>query len=372
MTHYFVTGATGAIGSAVVRMLLADPDIELSLLIRAPSDEAAAERLRALCGFWQMDTATVGRRIRVVRADATLPALGLGTGQWNELASRCSHIIHCAALVRMNLPLAQARQSALGAARNVIDLATACMERGRFGKLEFLSTVGVAGRRPGVLPEERVTGSGLFHNTYEQAKAEAEALAGAAIDRGLPLTVHRPSMVVGDSHTGRIVHFQVFYHLLEFLSGRRTLGIFPSLGTTTLDVVPVDYVAGAVVRSCTLPSYAGRTLHLCSGPGHAVALARLQEMVHAHWSARGERLPRRRFLPRWAFRAAVPVLRALAPAPMRKAVGALPVFLDYLDGEQAFSCERTRALLEPQRLTLPDPASYLPRVIEYYLDRPRA
>ena len=52
---------------------------------------------------------------------------------------------------------------------------------------------------------------------------------------GLPATIHRPSMVVGDSQTGKVIHFQVFYHLCEFLSGRRTLGIVPDTGDAALD-----------------------------------------------------------------------------------------------------------------------------------------
>ncbi|HEX5682763.1 MAG TPA: SDR family oxidoreductase [Ideonella sp.] len=369
MRHYFVTGATGAIGSTLACMLLSDPGNELSLLIRAASDDDATARLRTLCDFWQMDPANVKRRVKLVRGDAALPAFGLDASQWNALTRTCSHIIHCAALVKMNLPLPQARQSAMSTACNVIDMATASMEHGRFNKVEFLSTVGVAGRRPGVLPEECVKGARSFHNTYEQAKSEAEDLACAAVERGLPLTIHRPSMVVGDSRTGRIVHFQVFYHLVEFLSGRRTFGVFPSLDAASLDVVPVDYVAAAIACSSTMSSYAGRILHLCSGSEHAVGLTVLQETVRTCLLARGERLPRRRFLPRRVFRAALPLLRTTAPASLRKAIGALPILLDYLGGAQTFGCERTRALLEPEGLALPDPASYLPQVIDYYLDR---
>ena len=119
---------------------------------------------------------------------------------------------------------------------------------------------------PGALPERWITESREYHNTYEQAKAEAEVLVARGVAEGLPITVHRPSMVVGDSRTGDVMRFQIFYHLVEFLSGRRTFGFFPAFGATRLDIVPVDYVANAVVWSSGRQDTVGRILHLCAGP----------------------------------------------------------------------------------------------------------
>ena len=48
----------------------------------------------------------------------------------------------------------------------------------------------------------------------EAAKAEAERAVWSE-GAGLPITVHRPSMVVGEAQNGRVIHFQVFYHLCE-------------------------------------------------------------------------------------------------------------------------------------------------------------
>ncbi|MDV7391197.1 hypothetical protein RZS08_07585, partial [Arthrospira platensis SPKY1] len=86
---------------------------------------------------------------------------------------------------------------------------------------------------------------------------------------------HRPSMVVGAAATGRIIHFQIFYHLCEFLSGRRTFGLFPRLGTARLDTIPVDGVARAIGWAGGRPEWAGRVLHPCAGPEQATRLKRL-------------------------------------------------------------------------------------------------
>jgi len=52
MKNYFVTGATGAIGSALVPLLLADPEARVQLLLRAKSPHDLAERREELCRFW--------------------------------------------------------------------------------------------------------------------------------------------------------------------------------------------------------------------------------------------------------------------------------------------------------------------------------
>ena len=49
MSIYFLTGGTGAVGSAIVPVLLAEPDTEVRLLLRADSDAALAQRLEDLC-----------------------------------------------------------------------------------------------------------------------------------------------------------------------------------------------------------------------------------------------------------------------------------------------------------------------------------
>ena len=63
------------------------------------------------------------------------------------------------------------------------------------------------------------------------------------ISAGLPATVHRPSMVVGDLRTGKVIHFQVFYYLAEFFSGLKTWGVVPRTAGIRLDIIPSDYVA---------------------------------------------------------------------------------------------------------------------------------
>jgi nucleoside-diphosphate-sugar epimerase len=311
-------------------------------------------------------------RIDAVRGDTTLPRFGLDADVHARLASECTHLVHCAAIVRMNLAIDEARESAVGAARNLVDLARACRTTGRLEKVEVLSTVGVGGRRPDPLPERWITERREFHNTYEQAKAEAEDYLRSELEPGFPMTVHRPSMVVGDSRSGRIARFQIFYHLAEFLSGRRTFGVFPPLGGNRLDVVPADYVAEAVAWSSRQQVTAGRVLHLCSGPEGAIGLGDLRALVRGRFERFGIALPRPVTVPTALLRGAVPVLGALAPATTRKALRTLPIFLDYLGEDQSFLNTETRQLLGAASIALPRATDYLDTVLDYYLAHRKA
>ncbi len=300
---YFVTGATGAIGSALVPLLLEESGSRVQLLLRADSETALRERLETLYRFWGVAPDDIGwrQRVQALRGDVTLPRFGLDDAAYEALRVDCTHIIHAAGIVRMNLPLEDARRSAVGAARHLVELARACP---RLAKIEFVSTVGVGGYLP-VVPETWMTEPRTFHNTYEQAKAEAEDAIRGEVERGLPLTVHRPSMVVGDSQTGKIIHFQIFYHLCEFLSGRRTFGLFPRLGAARLDIVPVDVVVRAIFWSSGQPELAGQVLHLCAGPEGAIRLTELRKRVRQLFPAHGFKVPLYISLPTRLFTGAV-------------------------------------------------------------------
>jgi thioester reductase-like protein len=369
MRTYFITGATGVVGNEIAAQLLAESDARLLLLIRADDEEQAVARLDELIAYWKLDPDSVRRRIDVVRGDTERPRFGLAEARYRSIASSVTHMVHSAALVRMNLPLQQASSAAVRSAENVIELARACRASGQLRKVEFLSTVGVAGRMPGTLPERWVSEHRTFHNTYEQAKADAELLVARACEEGLPITLFRPSMVVGAAATGRVIRFQVFYHLVEFLSGRRTHGIYPALGAARIDLVPVDFVARSVAWSSGTADTVGRVLHLCSGPADALPLRDLRELVRATLRARGVSVPRAVTVPRTLLRATLPLVRALAPPDAKRALGTLPIFLDYLGGEQSFGNDETRAVLARAGLSFPAPREFIGPVLDYYLSR---
>ncbi|MCU0804448.1 MAG: SDR family oxidoreductase [Burkholderiales bacterium] len=366
MSTFFITGSTGVVGSALVAALLDRPDARLRLLIRAPSDEVLRERLAALLAFTGHGGTDAARRVEALRGDTTAPRLGLGEQDYARIAGECTHVIHVAGLVRMNLSIADARASAVTAARNMLDLVDRCADKESFAKAELVSTVGVGGRWPGELPERFLVEPRSYHNTYEQAKAEAEELMAGAAEHGAPITVHRPSMVIGDSRSGRVWSFQVFYHLAEFLSGRRTRGVQPPIDDATVDLIPADYVARAILWSAATPATRGRVLHLCSGPDGAVRLPMLRERVREKFRHAGVALPRIVTVSPGMLKGLARVAGPLLPPSSRRALATLPIFLDYLSERQAFGNRQTRALLAAAGIDLPRHDTFLEPVLDYY------
>lgn len=371
MKRILLTGATGNIGRALLPVLLAEPGAEVLALVRERAGAAPAQRLGALRADPRVAAADpAGTRLHAVPGDITLPRLGLDQPAFDALARGCTHVVHAAASVKLNMTAEQARATALEPTLTVLDLALRGAEAGTLRKLEMVSTVGVWGRTPGELPEQPVPEVATFHNTYEAAKAEAERAVWQALAAypALPVTVHRPSMVVGDSHSGEVASFQIFYHLCEFLSGVRTGGLMPRLGDARLDVVPADWVAGAIGWACLREQAQGEVLNLASGAAGSVALTDLQARVRGLWRAHGRRVPVLKTLPRAWFVAGVPVLGALAGARARKALAALPAVLSYLAHRQSFANERTVQRLAAAGLPLPPAEGYLDVVLARYLD----
>jgi thioester reductase-like protein len=364
MPHIFLTGGTGVIGSALVPQLLDQHDVRLTVLLRAKSHEELQDRARQLLEFCGVDDEIAGNRVQFVAGDVCCEKLGVSSDEYAELVHSITGIIHCAGNVRLNQSIANARRDAVDATIHVLRLA----ERvNRLNKVDVVSTIGVAGKLPGVVPEVRLSVKRQYHNSYEQAKAEAEELLWNAIENGLPITIHRPSMIVGDSRNGAIPHYQVFYYLCDFLSGSKTWGLLPEFGDATLDIVPADFVAKAIRYTALDQSTAGSVLHLCSGSVPELQLNSLSRQVRQLYQFSGRECPAIRTVGPAIFRRAVRLLAWLGPRQIRRSARTLPYFLDYLQTRQLFSVENTTGKLSRAQIRAPSPNNYLAAVLAPYL-----
>ena len=66
--------------------------------------------------------------------------------------------------------------------------------------------------------EDELPTAPVYANHYEWSKYEAERIVRAAMHAGLPVTVFRPSMVVGDTETGHTRDFNVIYPLMRLMA----------------------------------------------------------------------------------------------------------------------------------------------------------
>ncbi len=261
MGAVLLTGATGFVGKEILARFLESGERSVYALVRAKDDHAATARLPAHA------------RLRALAGDIEEPGLGLAESTADRLAEEVTTVVHCAASVSFELPLEESRRINVDGTRHVAELAARCE---RLERLTYISTAYVAGEPDALFREDQLDVGQSFRNPYEQSKFEAElALRRQAKAAGMPLQVLRPSIVVGDSRTGRTTAFNVLYGPLRALA-RGSLRAIPARRSSPVDIVPVDYVAG---RAYELASEGpDGTFHLVAGR-NATTVGRLIELA---------------------------------------------------------------------------------------------
>jgi thioester reductase-like protein len=381
MAATFLTGATGFIGSEVLRRLLQrEPERQVHALVRAADASEAARRGREVLFklFFDDEAATADgrRRVHWVIGNLKQSGLGLAPEARERIVAECDELIHAAASTDWDLPLEAAEAVNVAGVRAMSELAASAARRPGFSRLVHISTAYVVGRRNGRIGPEDLPGpSGPFNNTYEATKAQAERFLRERMGE-VPITVVRPSIVVGDSNTGRTFNFNVIYFPIKLLQ-RGLLPVVPGRGTTTLDIVPVDYVCDALLALARAPGALGRTFHI-TADDDAMPLAEVLDRLSAYFTERSAALGRAGS-PAPAVRrprvvGAVPwavirwwLRRTLTRLPRRQ-FDAFEKYLPYILTDKRFLAADTRRALEG-RVAYPPIASYLARVAEYAVTR---
>jgi hypothetical protein len=152
-------------------------------------------------------------------------------------------VIHSAATVRFDHSLDEARRINVEGTRRVLDFAAGMRQ---LRSLAYVGTAYVAGERSDLVRESELAVGQSYRNTYEQTKAEAEALVRSRLG-SVPGVILRPSIIVGDSRTGVTSSFKMMYWPLKIYA-RRLWRTVPGYPDAVLDIVPVDFVAASVAR----------------------------------------------------------------------------------------------------------------------------
>jgi nucleoside-diphosphate-sugar epimerase len=254
--------------------------------------------------------------------------------------------VHSAASIELQGSQQELRRINLGGTRAVAEFAQSCPQLQR---LLLLSTAFVAGRRSGRILESDLDCGQGFVNHYEASKFASELYLRSFADR-LPITIVRPSIVVGDSQDGHVLTFQNMYVPLYFL-GSGAVSDPPGEHETLLDIVPVDHVAEVVVRTLHHPACMGETYHACSDESSLLPFTRLERAANealaerrAHLLARGGRLGSNS--------------AALAAR--------LAAFFDYLSCSKSFSSAALVRDLGAQAPAAPNAEEFLPRLMRFW------
>jgi long-chain acyl-CoA synthetase len=362
-----LTGATGFLGAQIARRLLRETDLTVIALVRAETQAAAAHRLSRAWWVWpELVTAlTQGVRVEILPGEVSLPRLGLDEATHARLAGRITHIIHTAADLRLEAPIDELRKTNLQGTANLLALARLAQHDHGLERYAHVSTAYVAGGRSGAIPETDLTGEHGFSNAYEQSKYEGECLVQAAKSE-LPISVFRPGMIVGATDSGEIRTFNTAYFPLRlYLTGK--LPVIPADPALPINIIPVDYVAEAIVRLTFHPEAQGLNFHLTAPAGSLPKAGELVEFVRS-WAREhlGLHLPRPTFIRLPLPQKRKPVWGTHRTGLFRSELHGLRAYLPYFNERRQFQRDNMDRLLGLYAL---DWREFLPRLLAYAVDQ---
>jgi nucleoside-diphosphate-sugar epimerase len=265
MSYLFLTGATGLVGRYLLRDLLAAGE-PVAAMVRPGKGPAALE---AIMQRWEQEAGRALSRPVILEGNLCLPEVLPDEAQRRWLATHCDRILHCAASMTFREDKhGEPFRTNCDGVRHVLELCRASGIR----RFHHVSTAYICGLRSGSVYEHEVDLGQQNGNVYEVSKLTAEKTIRAAdfIDE---LTVYRPASVVGDSRSGYTVSSHGFYLPLQLayvmadkvpthLMGERFFRLLGLRGDEGKNLVPVDWLAAAIVYLVTHPEHHGTTYHL--------------------------------------------------------------------------------------------------------------
>ena len=363
MNNVFITGGTGFLGKAVlVRLLDSSTYNKIYLLVRPGREQSAQDRLNKMINsiFPKGRVADILSRVQAMAGDLTESGLGLSASDRQELVHCAHQILHIGASTDFGSPIEESRKYNVTGTYRVLELAMECKRAGQLKRFDYISTAFVAGIGPGSVTEADLDRGQEFANPYEQSKYEAETLVRSYMN-SLNIAVHRPSIVVGDSISGYTPHFKVLYWPLRVMSKNLIPFVACNL-SAKLDVVPVDYVANAILVIMTSPEALGKTFHITSGHGAEVNIKGLLRDATKYAS-----IKKKPTIPMWVFNTVrYTPLKKLFSDEFWQAVVIAEPYMAYLRGQSPrFDANFTHAFLAARGVQAPRWDSYKKEVLSF-------
>ena len=238
-----LTGATGFLGAFLLRDLVQRSRAQVYCLVRADDESLAMERIIQGLAKYDLWDESMRERIVPVCGDLGKPMLGLDPVRFKSLADDVDLIVHNGAWVNFLYPYEVLKDANVFGTQEVLRLATQI----RLKPVHHVSTISVF---PAHEHMRRITEStepdswkGL-QGGYSQSKWVAEKLMFLAAERGIPVYIHRPGSISGDTLHGACPTHDLIFRLIKTCV---ELGMAPDVDDS-MNMAPVDYVSAAIVQ----------------------------------------------------------------------------------------------------------------------------
>jgi thioester reductase-like protein len=348
---FFVTGFPGFIAGRLLRHL-GKKHGRFLLLIQPAFVERANEEL----GTIAEEAGRARSDFIIMPGDITAPDLGLSQSDLDLARSEATVVFHLAAVY----DLAVARE--LATRVNVEGTGNVNRFVGSLRNLKhyhYVSTCYVAGKRTGVILENELRHNAGFRNHYEETKYLAE-LEVEALKSQLPITIHRPAVVCGDSRTGETAKYDGIYYLIRYLLKWPSVLSAINIGNSevTLNLVPVDFVVEAMSALARDPSSIGKTIQIADP--QPLTTRELFDTIARSLEGKGSRLT----LPASLVEASL--MLPLSPKITDLPHSAVPYFFI----KQTYDTTEATKLIQPYGVSCPPFESYVETITHYAVEHP--
>ena len=199
----FLTGGTGFVGSYLAAELL-KRGYFIIFLSRSAGELSASERIAQILAWHNYS----GKNFEVIDGQITGDHFGLNDEQYRYLVESTGEIWHCASDTSFSgKTRAQSEAVNVQGTLNVLKLAV----ESKCYFFHHMSSAYIAGKQHGICKEEFEI-QAEFHNVYEETKYKAEEMVIEICRKeGIRANIYRPSIVYGDSRSGRSLQFKAFY-----------------------------------------------------------------------------------------------------------------------------------------------------------------
>lgn len=354
MDTVLFTGYPGFLGSELLpRVLARMPGAEAVCLVQPKYAPLAGTRLDDLIAR----TPALAGRVRIAEGDIVQPGLGLGDDA--ELTPRIVEIFHLAAVYDLSVGRALAMRVNVEGTRHMLAFAERCPRLRRF---QYVSTCYVSGRFPGTFTEDMLEEGQTFNNLYEETKYLAEVEVRRAMRSGLPATIYRPAVVVGDSTTGATQKYDGPYFVLQWLLRQPKVALMPVVGdsrATRFNVVPRNFVVDAMAWLSGRSESLGRVYHLADP--HPLTIDELLTDLGRQTGRTLIRVPLSRGLAK-LFIDKVPGVYALLRIPSSA--------IDYFVLPTTFATTNAQRDLAPSGIVCPRFTDYSDRLVQFMRAHP--
>ena len=348
----FVTGFPGFIAGRLVERL-AEKGTQFFLLVQ-PKFLAAAEKAVTRIAF---ESGVPLENFALVKGDITQTGMGIPAADLETIKNETTDIFHLAAVYDLAVDKDIAYAVNFEGTKKVNEFASSVRDLKRYN---YISTCYVAGKRTGEIFESELEHEAGFRNFYEETKYLAE-IEVENLKPELPVTIFRPSVVVGDSENGETAKYDGIYYLIQYLRKWPSVLRAVNVGNdrVRLNLIPVDFVTEAIAVLSNDEKAIGKTVAIADPS--PLTTAKLFDAIARKLSGKPSVIQPPEKLVNFSL-----------STPVSPPITGLPHYaVPYFFLSQTYDTSIANELLEPHGVKCPNFGDYVGNLIDFVEKHPK-